>query len=817
MADGRAHEARDQLREMTDVLSRLSATLADRYRLERELGQGGMATVYLAHDLKHQRPVAIKVLKPELGAVLGAERFLSEIRTTASLQHPHLLPLFDSGDADGLLFYVMPFVEGETLRARMLAQPQLPVDETIRLITAIAGALDFAHARGIVHRDLKPENILLQAGQPVIADFGIALAVAQAGRERITGTGLSLGTPQYMSPEQAEGTPTVDARSDQYALGAIAYELLLGEPPHTGPTTRAILARVMTETPRSIRSTRPAVPAGVESAILRTLEKAPGDRFSSCGAFADALAGGASDAHSAARAVSAPATRRWKPLAAVVTAVAVGVVAIALLKPWEGARGAATSPDAERSLAVLPFTSVGGDTANSYFAAGIADELTSALSRIPGLRLAGRASAARVKQQGDGARDIGEALNVSAVLDGTVRRAGERIRVTAELTSAADGRVLWTETYERALADVFAVQDDITRSIVGALQVRLASGDVVGAAGARGGTSNLAAYDHYLRALELYRGRGAGLLDAERSLMAAVAADPAYAKAHALLADVLLVQSEYVAVRSRDVHPRARAAAERAVALDDSLADAHTALGHLGIVTFEWVEAERELRRAVALDPPSAEPQLRLAELFVNTGRLREALIHLEEVYRLDPLYPVVAAYRAWVFTMLQRYDEGVNESRRALALGPDNTSTHSVALLVLFQAGRLEEAAVQARVLRGLTKEPSRQGLAAWGLGRTGARDEATVILRQLEALPSGTWGRSFGLMYARLGLGDVSGALTAMEAAAESEPQLLLADALVAVTFDPLRAEPRFAAVLRRFNLDVDRLTLPDGGRSR
>jgi hypothetical protein len=253
-----------------------------------------------------------------------------------------------------------------------------------------------------VHRDLKPENILLQAGEPVIADFGIALAVAQAGNERITETGLSLGTPHYMSPEQAAGTHTVDARADQYALGAIAYELLGGEPPHSGPTAQAIIARLMTETPRSIRTTRPAVPAGVEGAILRALEKAPGDRFSSCGAFASALASGAIDSDSVPRAVapargalSAPPARRWMPLVGLVTVVAASAVVIALLKPWDGGRGAGPSADDERSLAVLPFTSVGGDTANSYFAAGIADELTSALSRIPGLRLAGRASAAK--------------------------------------------------------------------------------------------------------------------------------------------------------------------------------------------------------------------------------------------------------------------------------------------------------------------------------------------------------------------------------------------------------------------------------------
>ncbi len=799
------------------MTTRLVAALADRYRIEREIGAGGMATVYLARDLKHERDVAIKVLKPELGAVLGAERFLKEIRTTANLQHPNLLPLFDSGEADGLLYYVMPFVEGETLRERLAAEPQLPVDETIRLMTLIAGALDFAHARGVVHRDLKPENILLQAGQPVIADFGIALAVTQAGGERITETGLSLGTPHYMSPEQAAGTHTVDARSDQYALGAIAYELLSGEPPHTGPTSQAIIARLMTETPRSIRATRAAVPGGVEAAILRALEKAPADRYSSCGAFATALAHAANDNHSAAAAVSVPATRRWKMVAGLLAVVAASVAVITLLKPWEGTRGTAPTADEERSLAVLPFTSVGGDTANSYFAAGIADELTSALSRIPGLRLAGRAAAARVKEQGDGTRDIGAALNVGAVLDGSVRRAGERIRVVAELTSTADGRVLWSDTYERALEDVFAVQDDITRSIVGALQVRLASGDVVAAAGARGGTSNLAAYDHYLRALERYRIRGAGLLDAERSLMAAVAADPAYAKAHALLASVLLVQPTYVDIDGAGVQRRARAAAERAVALDDSLADGHIALGHVHAESFEWVDAERELRRAIALDPRSVEAHFRLAETLTHLGRLRDARIPLEEGLRLDPLYPVAAGYLGWTSSMLGRHDEAVNESRRALALDPENPALYFHHCMVLDAAGQHAEAAAQARILLGMTTNPSRAGFAGWVLARAGAKDEARAILRRLQSMPGGTRGRSLGLLNATLGLGDVEGALDALEVAVVEAPQRLVNHGLVAMRFDPLRAEPRFAAVLRRLNLPVEHLTLPDGGRSR
>ena len=274
---------------MTAPPPSLATALADRYRLEREIGAGGMATVYLARDVKHDRNVALKVLQPELGAVLGVERFLSEIRVTANLQHPHLLPLFDSGEAAGLLFYVMPFVEGETLRARLEREQQLPIDEAVRFATSIAGALAHAHAHGVIHRDLKPENILLQAGQPVISDFGIALAVSNAGGARVTQTGISLGTPQYMSPEQAAGDRTIDARSDIYSLGAITYEMLAGEPPFVGPTAQAIVAKVLTETPRHLAAQRPSVPPHVDDAVHTALEKLPADRFATAEAFASAL------------------------------------------------------------------------------------------------------------------------------------------------------------------------------------------------------------------------------------------------------------------------------------------------------------------------------------------------------------------------------------------------------------------------------------------------------------------------------------------------------------------------------------------------
>jgi serine/threonine-protein kinase len=814
---------------MTDVLTRLRAALEGRYRLDRELGAGGMATVYLAHDLKHERDVAIKVLKPELGAVLGVERFLSEIRVTANLQHPNLLPLFDSGEAEGLLYYVMPFVDGETLRARLIAEQQLAVAETIRLVSLLAGALDFAHSRGVVHRDLKPENILLQAGQPVIADFGIALAVSQAGGERVTETGLSLGTPHYMSPEQAAGTHTVDARADQYALGAIAYELLMGEPPHTGATTPIIVARLMTEAPRAIRAARPAVPAGVEAAILRALEKAPADRFATCGAFAEALVKGASEADSAPvakghepRLLPKPASKRLLPFAALLTLAAVIVVGITLRKRSDGSAGTnatATERSAERSLVVLPFTSVGGDTANSYFAAGIADELTSALTQIPGLRLAGRASAARIKEQGRGAREIGEALRVAAVLDGSVRRAGDRIRVSAELTSASDERVLWSQTYERTMADVFAVQDEITREIVSALQVRLSAASGAGGMRARGGTTNLEAYDLYLRAMPLYKGRGSRLAEAERYLTQAIALDPGFARAHAALASTLLAEPYWVkGVTGRDVAARGRAAAQRAIALDDSLADGHQALGHSYTEAGEWTAARREYERAIALDPQFVEARYRMGEMLYRMGRSSESLGYLEAANRLDPLYTQTNAYLSLTLAMLGRLDEATALAERALAQDPDHIQLNQWYAFVLDLAGRRAEAAAQARRLLAIPNlQATRIGSAAAILGRAGARDEARALLRRLEALP-GTSDREWAVAQARLGLNDLEGALTGLEMAVPSGgQQWLVAYGMHNAMFDPLRANPRFAAVIRQLNLDVARFTLPDGGRSR
>src|SRR3954466_16294486 len=322
------------------MLDQLRSALACRYDVERQIGAGGMATVYLARDLRHDRKVALKLLNPDLGALLGVERFLSEIRVTANLQHPNLLPLFDSGEADGHLFYVMPYVDGETLRARLEREKQLPIDEAIRIAVAIANALEYAHSHGVIHRDLKPENVLLQSGQPVIADFGIALAVSNAGGNRITQTGLSLGTPAYMSPEQATGDRVIDARSDIYSLGAMTYEMLTGDPPHTGSTSQAVIARMLTEKPRPIRTTRAAVPEYVEATVQRALEKLPADRFSNVHQYAEGFQGrgdfSASGAFTASMRSSGRTRRGWihrlsDPLVASLAVLSLVLIVVAFM------------------------------------------------------------------------------------------------------------------------------------------------------------------------------------------------------------------------------------------------------------------------------------------------------------------------------------------------------------------------------------------------------------------------------------------------------------------------------------------------------
>src|SRR5689334_1098374 len=532
---------------MSGLLGHLQVALAERYRIEREIGRGGMATVYLAEDLKHRRPVALKVLSPNLAASLGTDRFLREIEIAARLAHPHILSLHDSGQADGLLYYVMPYVEGESLRGRLIRERQLPLDDALRISREVADALDYAHGRDVVHRDIKPENILFQAGHAVVSDFGIARAIRVAGVKRFTGSGIAVGTPGYMSPEQAAGVEQLDGRSDLYSLACVLYEMLAGDPPFTGWSAQAILARQAGEPVPRLRTVRDTVPEWLEQVVTKALARAPADRF-------------------------APAPTLVQP-----------------------------PPAAANSIAVLPFVNMSAEPENEYFSDGITEEIINALSAVGSLRVASRTSSFSFKGATQDIRAIAERLQVSAVLEGSVRRSDTKLRVTAQLISAADGFHLWSATFEREMKDVFAIQDEIARAIVNALKVKLTSEPRLALVEPH--TDNVEAYALYLKARYFWRRKSAsGLKKGIEYFEQAIALDPRYSLAYAGLADSYTAPGYYNYLPPKQVFPRAREAADRSLAIDDGRAEAHTARACVSLLyDWDWTGAEHSFQRAIQL------------------------------------------------------------------------------------------------------------------------------------------------------------------------------------------------------------------------
>ncbi|MFL5568100.1 MAG: protein kinase domain-containing protein, partial [Gemmatimonadaceae bacterium] len=439
---------------MTDVPISLANSLSDRYTIERLLGHGGMATVHLAEERKHRRKVAIKVLRQELGASVGAERFLREIGIAAQLSHPHIVPLIDSGESDGALYYVSPYVPGGSLRDKLDLEKKLPIDDALRIAHEVATALDYAHRNGFVHRDVKPENILFADDHALLADFGIAHVRATNMDEALTLGGLALGTPEYMSPEQASGETDIGVPGDVYGLACVFYEMLAGEPPLKGATPRATMAKQVTERPRPLRSLRPDAPLGFERVLERALAKDPSQRYASVVEFCDALD-----------------TARSEPNRPFVMTT--------------------------RTIAVLPFVNSSPDPDNEYLSDGITDELINALAKVEGLRVASRTSVFALKGKAQDVRAIGALLEASEVLEGTVRRSGDNLRITVQLTSTDDGRLMWSERYDRRLVDVFAIQDEIARTIVATL-LSTSYADLAPAAMNRH-TENVQAYGLYLR------------------------------------------------------------------------------------------------------------------------------------------------------------------------------------------------------------------------------------------------------------------------------------------------------------------------------
>ncbi len=696
---------------MTDLRSQLQEGLGGSYAIERELGRGGMATVFLARDLKHDRLVALKVLHAELAASLGPERFQREIHTAARLQHPHILTVLDSGAAPlqgggERLWFTMPYVEGESLRDRLTRERQLPTGDAIRIAREAAEALQYAHDHGVIHRDIKPENLLLtHDGNTLVADFGIARAVSSEGGERLTETGLAVGTPAYMSPEQTTGDRGVDARSDVYSLAAVVYEMLAGEPPFTGPTAQAIIVKRFSEPPPSLRVVRGSVPAGLDQAIRKALAPVAADRFQTVRELGQALQASTAERSTGERTgatapVAAPA--RKVPVAA--TTLIVGIlIGLGVLFAWRRTGGmAAGATSGPRVLAVLPFENL-GDSADAYFAGGLTDEVRAKLARLPELSVIARGSSSEYLHTTKRPQDVARELGANYLLSGTVRwekhpDGTSRVRVIPELVEIRNGeapRTRWQEPFDAALTNVFQVQADIADKVASALDVALA--DSVRSELAVKPTGNLAAYDAYLQGEAASQGMAAEDPATLRRALAAyeraVALDSAFVPAWARVSQAYSRLNARTAPTA-EMAERALQAANRAQALAPNRPDGALALGdYYRRITFEPARAMSVLEAGLKQAPSNVDLLAAAGDAEESLGRWEPALERLKRASELDPRSALVARRYGYVLLMLRRYAEADAVSGRALSLAPTVMATFHQGVVIAVARGDREEA----------------------------------------------------------------------------------------------------------------------------
>jgi serine/threonine protein kinase/Tfp pilus assembly protein PilF len=747
----------------TSAPSALTTALADRYSIERELGRGGMATVFLAEDTKHHRKVAIKVLNSEIAASLGGDRFLREIGIAARLSHPHIVPLIDSGETDGLLFYVSPFIEGGSLRDRLQHDGRISVMDAVRVAQEIGAGLDYAHRNGFVHRDVKPENILFADGHAVLADFGIARACQSDSSESLTGAGLAVGTPEYMSPEQASGESDVGAASDVYSLAIVIYEMLAGEPPFSGDRARLTIARQVTEAPRELRALRPDAPPAIERALDKALAKDPRARFASVAEFIAALEAATID----------------------------------------GGSGSPVFRGRTRAVAVLPFVNGTPDPSNEYLSDGISDELIDALAKVSGLRVASRTSVFALKGKPQDVRAIGALLGVSEVLEGTVRKSGDRLRITAQLTSTDDGRLLWSQRYDRKLDDMFAIQDEIARTIVTTL--RATSFADLAEPAPRRYTANAKAYALYLKGRYAWNKRTQeGVVEGIRWFEEAIAEDPAFALAYTGLADSYSLQVDYRSVPVTEGYARAKAYARKALELDETLAEAHASLAWaLFIYDWDFAESARQFQRAIELDARYAAAHQWYALLLASQKRIDEGLVEGHTAIELDPGSVSARRTLAYMYFYARRFDQARYHVERAIAMNPTAEESYRILGLTLSHQGHPVEA---KQVIEETASLPGTGAytFAALGyvLARGGEHGRAREILEDLEARLRTGYVSPVAFATVHIGLGQIDEALHWTELAAQ-ERRGWLAYININPMLDPLRGDPRFQGLVRRVGL--------------
>ena len=770
------------------------ASLAGRsigvYTLVREIGRGGMATVYHGEDAKHRRPVALKLLDPITSSALGSERFRREIDVVARLQHPNILPLYDSGESEGLLYYVMPLVNGGTLRDRIEREGPLSIADVRRITSLVAAGLDYAHRRGIVHRDVKPANVLLDEEHAAIGDFGIAQRPLSESTERLTAKGLLVGTPAYMSPEQATGIAELDSRTDVYSLGCVVFEMLTGAPPFQAPTQAMVLGKHVSDPIPSARAARPDLPARVDEVFRKALAKDPDERFGSTRELAQAL-DAAFEFPVAAPAVEPKRSlgkRRWM----LATASVVLLAAIASVPQLLQSRPSVPS------IAVLPFVNISADSTNEYFSDGVTEELTGALAQLGRIRVTPRTTAFAYKGRTGDIRAIGRELGVSRILEGSVRRDRDRVLLMATLYDVGSGEQLWHNRYERESAALLTLQADIASTIAEQLRVRLLPEERTRFAERH--TVNAEAYDEYLKGRHFFDTRtAASLQQALVHFQRALALDSMYARAHAGLADTYSILAWTGAAAPFELFPLAERAARRAQALDSTISETYVSLGIINTFhTWDWEAADRATKRALALDSTSVLAWFFRTWHLVAEGREEEALGALQRSRQLDPFSLITNARIGTLLVYMSRFGEAEPALRATLELDPTYPVARVQLARLLSLHGRHAEAqaALPADSVRFGSYE---SGIAGFVYARAGARDRAVTALRALQAR---AYVPAEGVAAIYAGLGDKEAALTWLERAVGTRGV-----GLIFLAHEPmyrsLHNEPRYRRIVEQLKL--------------
>jgi len=782
---------------LEEVPQDLPALLGDRFTIEREVGRGGMATVFLAHDRKHDRPVAVKVLKREIAASLGSARFLREIRMAARLQHPHIMPLHDSGEADGFVYYVMPYVQGESLRDRLMREGQLPLDEALHIARDVANALDYAHGNDIVHRDIKPENIFLSGGHAIVMDFGIARALSvSAGDEAITSPGMAVGTPAYMSPEQATAGRVIDGRADIYALACVVYEMLAGHPPFLGTTAQEILARQSLDPVPSLRGSRPDLSGSVDRAVAKALSKAPADRYSTARRFVDACVRSDVDR------VDAPPRRLW-PWAAILV-VGIAALALASYRMLHTPTQTLAFPSAEiaPSIAVLAFKNIGGDSSSEALSDGISEEIAATIGRIPGLDVKAPRSSFSLKDKNLNIREMGKALAVRFLVDGSVQSDARRLRVRVALVSASNDSTLWRNEYDRPLGDVFVMQDDIARAIASELRVQLAPSAAEGIS--RVSTKSAEAHELYLRGRVLFQRRDSrSLRKAREYFEQAIAKDSTYALAYAGLSDTYSHSSVFGYATPQSRMPQAKLYDDRALALDSTLVEAHSSRAFIAtFYEWDWPVAGREFAKAEQIDRSYPSAHLWRAWYLMAVDSVDAGIREAEAALSLEPFVVLTNTRLISLLFYARRYNDALKQAQKTFELDSTFFQLANERARVLVELGRCDEALVL--LAHTPVQTPAMlQGVRGYAYAKCGRQSDALAELNHLlTERRAGKYISHYSLAVIYAGLGNNQAALTELEQA-YTERAWTLFMLRLEPAFDGLRNDARFAQLVKNMRM--------------